>query len=199
MVFNRLKWFLGIGLIFFLILATNLIDRNNFTQMKNSVDTIYKDRLVVSDIILSMTTLLHEKELASIQGAESHEKSTQYANQKFDRLLQKFEATQLTREESDLLLKLRKNWSNLIQFESKINSLNPTVKRDLDKKIRLVKTNLLSLSKIQLKEGNVQVNNSNRAMETIELFTNFEIVILIILALTVQVIIISNNKEKSNH
>jgi hypothetical protein len=46
-VFNRLKWILGILMVFVVILATNLLDRNNFLRVRDSVVAIYEDRLVV--------------------------------------------------------------------------------------------------------------------------------------------------------
>lgn len=39
---------------FFLVLATNLVDRSNFNRIKNSVISIYEDRLVAKGIIFDM-------------------------------------------------------------------------------------------------------------------------------------------------
>lgn len=62
--YNKAKWILGILMIFILIIATNLIDRNNFLRIKDSLDTIYEDRLIVKDLIFKMSKSVQEKELA---------------------------------------------------------------------------------------------------------------------------------------
>jgi len=62
--YNKVKWILGILMIFILIIATNLIDRNNFLRIKDSLDTIYEDRLIVKDLIFKMSKSVQEKELA---------------------------------------------------------------------------------------------------------------------------------------
>lgn len=58
--YNKLKWILGITLIFVLIIATNLIDRNNFVRISNVVTTIYEDRLIASDLIFEMLSSVHQ-------------------------------------------------------------------------------------------------------------------------------------------
>jgi len=49
--YNKAKWILGILMVFVLIIATNLIDKNNFLKVRDSVVTIYEDRLVAKDLI----------------------------------------------------------------------------------------------------------------------------------------------------
>ena len=63
-LFEKVKWVLGILLIFVVVLTTNLVDRGNFNRIKNSVVTIYEDRIVANDLIFEISTLVHEKELA---------------------------------------------------------------------------------------------------------------------------------------
>ncbi|MDG1728743.1 MAG: hypothetical protein P8K68_03220 [Algibacter sp.] len=62
--YNKIKWVLGISMIFILILSTNLIDRNSFVRMKDSVVTIYEDRIIANDLIFEMSKSVHEKEIA---------------------------------------------------------------------------------------------------------------------------------------
>ena len=63
--FTKIKWVLSVLLVFFLILATNLIDKDNFRRVKNSIVTIYEDRLVANDLIFELSQLVHQKELAA--------------------------------------------------------------------------------------------------------------------------------------
>lgn len=63
-LYNKIKWVLGIFMVFILILATNLIDRNNFIRVKDSVVTIYEDRLIASDLVFDMFKLVKKMEVA---------------------------------------------------------------------------------------------------------------------------------------
>jgi hypothetical protein len=40
-VYNKMKWALGILLVFIIVLITNLIDRDNFNRIRYSIVTIY--------------------------------------------------------------------------------------------------------------------------------------------------------------
>lgn len=62
--FNKIKWVLSILMVFVLIVTTNLIDRNNFIRVKDSVVTIYEDRLIAKDLIFEMSKAVQEKEVA---------------------------------------------------------------------------------------------------------------------------------------
>jgi hypothetical protein len=53
---------------FFLVLATNLVDRSNFNRIKNSVISIYEDRLVAKGIIFDMNALVNQKQVALLKG-----------------------------------------------------------------------------------------------------------------------------------
>lgn len=195
MNFNRLKWFLGIALVFLTVLATNLIDQNNFLKMKDSVDTIYKDRLIASDIIFSMNNVVHRKELDYHTDSDISKKSIESHNDEFDDLIKKFKATKLTTEESEEFSRLKESWIGLKKVELGNSSVNSSNQSNVDEKIADLKMNLVSLSKIQIKEGLIQVKNSNKAIASIELFTNFEIFVLIFLAVVMQIIILYKRKE----
>ena len=60
-ILNKAKWIIGILLVVGLIIATNLIDKKNFEQIRNSVVTIYEDRLLAKEIIFEISALVHEK------------------------------------------------------------------------------------------------------------------------------------------
>src|SRR5690606_29299306 len=62
--YNKIKWILGILMVFVLIITTNLIDRNNFIRVRDSVVTIYEDRLIANDLIFEISKLVQEKEMA---------------------------------------------------------------------------------------------------------------------------------------
>jgi hypothetical protein len=195
--FNKLKWVLGILVVFLLIVTTNLIDRNNFVRVKESVETIYEDRLVAKGILFDMLTNLQEKEIAIIK------KDTAFFNSKNSKintglrnLITKFENTKLTTSESNIFNSLKEDIDVLIDLEKKheqsdfknsIKSLN---------QIEKVKQDLDDLSDIQIDEGSRQLSISKKAIDNVELFTQLEIYFLIILAVIIQIIVIYNPKDK---
>lgn len=69
--YNKIKWVLGILMIFILILSTNLIDRNNFIRVEDSVVTIYEDRIIANDLIFDISKSIHEKEIAIVSSDSS--------------------------------------------------------------------------------------------------------------------------------
>jgi len=62
--FNKFKWFIAIAVVFLLILATNLADKNYFKQVENSVDNIYSERLLAKELLFDVSRKFHKKELA---------------------------------------------------------------------------------------------------------------------------------------
>ena len=62
--YNKVKWVLGILVVFLLIVATNLIDRNNFVRVRESVETLYEDRLIANDLLFELAKTVQENEIA---------------------------------------------------------------------------------------------------------------------------------------
>ena len=63
-VFTKLKWFTAVLGVFLIILATNLIDKKNFLKVEKAVESIYNERLLAKELLLSVSIQFHEKELA---------------------------------------------------------------------------------------------------------------------------------------
>lgn len=195
--YNKVKWVLGILMVFVLILATNLIDRNNFLRVKDSVVTIYEDRLVANDLIFDISKSIQEKEVAVIKldSVFFFDKNNQI-NEGLHDFIKTFEETKLTTKEVLVFDDLKQNFkkvkdSEIVFIQSKLRNSN-----DLEKAILQVKKNLHDLSKIQLNEGSRQMSISKKAIDTVELFTQLEIYILIFLAIIIQIIVIYKPKEE---
>lgn len=196
-ILGKIKWVLGILMIFVLIIATNLIDRNNFLRVRDSVTTIYEDRLVVKDIIFEIARYIQEKELAMVR-----KDSTYYTGRaieiddKIQNLILRYQETKLTKEEVKVFDELKENLVELEAQEAKFVESDKTQKELLQSSIDDVNENLYDLSQIQLREGSRQMNISKKAVDTVELFTQLEIYVLIFLAVLIQVIILYNPKQE---
>lgn len=196
--YNKAKWVLGILIVFVLIVATNLIDRNNFIRVKDSVTTIYEDRLIAKDIIFDISKLIHEKEVAIVStDSVFFNSSNKVVNNSLQELLLKFEQTKLTKEENQIFSNLKEDVLVLKGLEDNYLQDNRTNKSKYLNQIKVVKGDLNDLSDIQIDEGKRQMFISKKAIDTVELFTQIEIYLLIFLAIVIQIIIMYKPKEKA--
>ena len=197
--FNKIKWILGILLVFVLIVITNLIDRNNFVRVRDSVVTIYEDRLVAKELIYKMSKSVNDKEIALVANDSNFfiEKNPK-VNTQIKGFLSRFEETKLTQDESGIFEDLKSNFNSL--FNSEHSSLDKNLENNSVSLaiISDIKDNLDDLSKIQINEGSKQMAISKKAINTVELFTQIEIYLLVFLAIVIQIIVIYNPKKNNS-
>lgn len=188
---DKVKWILGIVLVFILIATTNLIDRNNFLQVKESVETIYQDRLIAKDLILDIYKAVQEKEIALITSdSKFFEVRNTVLNEEVKQLLETFALTKLTENEERVFNSLKEDFDVLIKKEASLISNDFSNAQELLQSVRVLEGDLYALSDIQVIEGSRQVSITKRATDSIEFFTQLEIGMLIILAILIQVIIL---------
>ncbi|MGB3606879.1 MAG: MCP four helix bundle domain-containing protein [Psychroserpens sp.] len=194
---NKLKWVLGILMVFMLIITTNLIDRNNFLRVRDSVVTIYEDRLVAKDLIFEISKAIQDKEIAALTIDSTFYKERNAAlNANIKDHITQYELTTLTKEERRVFDDFTKNLAALQNAETGFMQSDFGTKDKVVTQISRVKDNLAALSKIQLNEGRRQMSISKKAVDAVELFTQIEIYLLIFLAVVIQIIVIYNPKEK---
>ena len=195
-LYNKVKWILGILMVFLLIISTNLIDRTNFSRVKESVESIFEDRLVVKGYIIEMVKIVHQKELGIVQeDATFFENENGQLNQSLEEYIQTFRKTRLTVKEENAFKNLERDFDLIKKQEVSFADGNFAQKASYRKLLHQIKDELDQLSNIQLKEGNRQMAISKNAMDTMELFTQIEIYILVILAIAIQIIILYDPKK----
>lgn len=192
---SKLKWILGITLIFILILATNYIDRNNFRRIQESIETIYEDRVVAQQLIFEMSLILQHKVQRSLLSDTVGSHAQNIADQiAMKSLLDRFQQTRLTPKEALTLDNYQKDLSRLESME--INGFGEDNKVAYAGLLEKLHEHILVLSRIQLDEGKRQVHISKRVVRSIDLLTTYEIYFLAFLALLIQILVIY--KPKSN-
>jgi hypothetical protein len=197
-LFDKIKWILGILMIFTLIITTNLVDKNNFSRLNAAVESIYEDRLVVKDLILKISADIHQKEIAIIKGDSSfYALQNEQVNSEIDGHLLSYEQTNLTNKEQQFLNDFKKNLAELRKSENAFIQSNYIQDSRLLNLFQIVKRDLQNLAEIQLVEGSRQFEISRQAMGTIDLFTQIEIYIMIFMAIVIQIIIIYSPKKGS--
>jgi hypothetical protein len=189
--FHKLKWITGILLIFIIVLTTNLVDRSNFQKLKQSVTSIYEDRIVANDLIFELSLLVQEKEIAvAREDSVFFRRDNGQVNQDIQGLLQRYRQTRLTRQEKTIFRALQEQLETINQEENEYIASGYTRIEGLLKAINATVHTLSNLSKVQLNEGKRQMEISKNTMKTIDLFTRIEIIFLVISAIMVQIIIL---------
>ena len=185
-------------MIFILILSTNLIDRNNFVRVKDSVVTIYEDRLIANDLIFEMLQSVQEKEIAiALSDSAFFNRTNLKVNDNIHSLITQFELTKLTFEERKIFGELKVNMKALIKSENNFINYDFSNRTEVFKTISKIKHNLNGLSKVQLSEGRRQMSISKHAIDTVELFTQIEIYFLVFLAIIIQIIVMYKPRKVS--
>lgn len=197
-VLNKAKWILGILLVFGLIATTNLIDRTNFNRLRESVVSIYEDRLIAKDIILDLYKRVQEVEIALITtDLEFYKSRNDAINQEIQELFVRFERTHLSEAERNAFERLKGHFNDVLSIEETLSEKTFIGSASLLEKIKEMEADLYTLSDIQVSEGRRQMVESERANASIDFFTQIEMGVLILLAIMVQVIILYKPKEES--
>ncbi len=193
-MFTKLKWILGIVIVFVLILGTNLIDRDSFVRMRDSVVTIYEDRIIASDIIFDMSQLIHDKEIALATGNTAfYSSNNQSINDRLADLSSRYDHTTLTEDEQLVWRRVKSSINQLKERELKFAESGFVDPVPVQGQIDKIHEHLEALAKIQVVEGERQKNLSQEVVDTVELFTHIEIYMLVFLAVLVQIIILYRN------
>ena len=191
--FAKIRWVASILLVFFIVLITNLIDRENFNRLSYSVTTMYEDRIVASDLLFEMSRIIKEKQIAVLTSDKIFfDSENDKYNREIEQLVDNYKLTKSTEKEKIAFNQLQEELKSLKHKEKSSNNLS---NGDVLKSIEKIDQHLYKLSKIQLQEGKQQLFISNRAKETINLYSQVEIIFLILMAVLIQVIIFYNPKE----
>lgn len=189
---DKIRWTTAIVLVFFIVLGTNLIDRDYFYRLSDTVTTLYEDRLVASDLLFDMSRIIKDKEIALLTSDTLFlERQNTRSDQELDGLLARYRLTKLTDQEQLSFAQLEEQLELLRQQESAATS---TSRSAALKTIKTIDDLLHNLSKIQLQEGKRQFHIGNKAKDRINFLTQGEIIFLIIMAILVQVIILYKPK-----
>ena len=174
---------------------TNLIDKDNFNKLSYSVTTIYEDRIVASDLLFEMSRIIQKKEIAIISTDTTFPgNGNSESNRELNNLIERYNQTKLTEKEKFVFNQLQDELKTLERKEQETENVASSA---LLKSIDKINQHLYDLSKIQLQEGRQQVFISDKAKDNINLFTQVEIIFLIIMAVMIQVIILYKPKQFS--
>jgi hypothetical protein len=200
MISNKIKWSVGLLLVIVLIVSTNFIDQNNFQRIQDSVKSIYEDRLIAKDLLFDIQLEIHDKELLLAENKDSILLSNRSSSQKkIEAFIEDFSKTALTRDEERIFERLKEETRLLFSLETaysqKIN--DATSSSQLKEQTKKINNTIAQLSDIQIAEGQRQMHVGRKAMESIDLLTQLEIWIMIIIGVLIQFVILYSPKKES--
>lgn len=195
-VWNKIKWIAGLLLIFILVLATNLIDRDNFKRLEKAIEAIYEEVLYAKDKTMDLSHLIYEKELAyALNDSVYHKVKSEAANQRISTLLEDCSTVMNSERQKNVFGELQKNCDHLFEQESQLDYKSRSGNVEIIAQLETIKSNILDLTELHLQEGSKQKHRSKSAMDSTNLYTRMEIWVLVILASIILFLIIYTPKD----
>jgi hypothetical protein len=188
-----------------LVSVVTLMEKSNVSELGTSFSSVYEDRLVVESYIYKFSDYLYQKKLViddchSAQQAAMMSKKITLHNAAIQKMITAYEQTKLTEAEAKYFADFKKNISEIVALENNmlVRSNNFERRRsDFNQEVDKALSNLDELSSIQLSEGKALNENSKRIMAGSEILTQFELVVLIIIAVIIQMLIFTSNSFRS--
>lgn len=168
-----------------LVLLSNYLDRLHTENVKNSISTMYEDRLIVEGYILKMTQHTYQiREILNTDASEQEANTVKVLTSDFKTIYNTFIRTRLTEKEkstADELMTQIKEFEQINVGDSK-QSLVHTDR---------ILYSLNKLSEIQLDESKLIMKQVESQYATIKTLSQFAFAIIIIILIVLQVLVFS--------
>ena len=170
-----------------LVLLNNYLNTIHTKNVKDSIATLYEDRLIAEDYILKMTRSIYQ--IREVLNADLNTVSKSTAVSKliaeFNNTYQAYSKTKLTATEKATAIELM---GYILKFEQALlnNNYHPT---DYTKKTLV---SLSQLSNIQLEESKLIMKHVGSQYASLNALSQFAFAIIIIILIVLQVIVFSS-------
>ena len=188
-----------------LVVLFNLIERSNVAQLNQSVNSIYKDRLIPATDIFYMTEHLYEKRFAmenflaeDSNGTSNVKAKLASHNRALDTLVQKFEQTYLIGSESAFLASFRNKARRYAEVEQQTLSMiennrkiegRAFYKTNGNASLKDTIQQLAELTKVQTTVGGQLLDNSRGVLAVSKLVSSLQIVLTLIIGFMINSLI----------
>ena len=179
-LYNRINIGLALAIVFLLVFATNRLDKRHFETVQNTVISLHTDRVIAQDLIYKMNLIIYNKQLSLL--GENSKNASNNLNDDFNLLIENFSETKLTKKESQIFEKLQGDFKTLTNLETK----KLENKEELLANINIIKSDLIKLSEIQIKESKSLTSIAQKSLDTTNLMSNLEIGFLVLIGLIIQ-------------
>ena len=199
---SKIFWAVGMFAAFLFILLTGRTNVRNFEEVRDSIEEIYEDRLVVNALIYDMSNLLHRKEVALLEGdQEFFEQVNASVNGQPDDAIQSFRATKLTDTEETTLERFAAGVGELQTREDALGlpseqglapsdlDLDGDAVGELQARMDGLHEELAALSRIQVVEGRRRLGVSDKAVSSMNAFARIENYMLLATAIAMAALV----------
>jgi hypothetical protein len=194
----RQKFNLALALlaVFFLILATNLVDRRHFETAQEALTSLYEDRVVAQHYIFEISTIVYQKEQQFIENNTN--KWSVENDARIEELIEQFAGTKLTTSERRQFESLKEHLTTLERIETKYreNSINNNT-QVIPEIFKHIKNDLNDLAETQILESKSKMFLAQKSLNTTNLLSNLELGLLIIVGIAIQFVIFYRIKKTS--
>lgn len=185
-----------LAIILLAVLVKNMVEQSNVTELGSSFSSVYEDRLLVESYIYRLSDHLYQKKLIIDQCShtENHaelRKKIEEHNKAIHALIQNYEKTKLTNQESVFFLALKKNIEEMNVLEAQYIELNSGQKL-LDRQFDLASGTLHKLSGIQVSEGKTMADQSKKIVAGSSMLSQFELALVVVIGLIIQALIFAS-------
>ena len=188
-------------LVLLLVIATNVMDNTSFTIVKNSVSSIFDDRLVAYDLTYKMHNQIMNRQIGLLKDDQvAFKASTAQFESSIENLIDKYAKTNLTSKEAGNFEMLQTQFEELKDLENQYLSTKDKIAGDelhdtIETQIAQITETLNTLAAIQIKEGRRLLNDSNRAVNSSKLLSKIEIISMIIIAMIIIFMIVRETRS----
>ena len=197
---RKISGFLIIGALVVMLYGKNLLERQSFRAVSSTLSEVYEERLLMESYIFQISEKLFTIQKLVDHCTINYDYSKVVAEiskeeQAILKLLEAFEATQLTEQETALLADFRriiekdlsiKSYQLLYNDSTGVNEAQVKV---YDQKIARAQQDLEKLSAIQLEEGEKLVSKAKTLINRSQIWAQFELALLFIFVLVIYIYI----------
>jgi hypothetical protein len=197
---RKISGFLIIGALVVMLYGKNLLERQSFRAVSSTLSEVYEERLLMESYIFQISEKLFTIQKLVDHCTINYDYSKVVAEiskeeQAILKLLEAFEATQLTEQETALLADFRriiekdlsiKSYQLLYNDSTGVNEAQVKV---YDQKIARAQQDLEKLSAIQLEEGEKLVSKAKTLINRSQIWAQFELALLLIFILVIYIYI----------
>ena len=197
---RKISGFLIIGALVVMLYGKNLLERQSFRAVSSTLSEVYEERLLMESYIFQISEKLFTIQKLVDHCTLNYDYSKVVAEiskeeQAILKLLEAFEATQLTEQETTLLTDFKriiekdlsiKSYQLLYNDSSGVNEAQVKV---YDQKIARAQQDLEKLSAIQLEEGGKLVSKAKTLINRSQIWAQFELALLLIFILVIYIYI----------
>lgn len=191
--------------IFVLVFVKNMVDNQNVTALGNSFSSVYKDRLMVESYIFRLSEHLFRKKImidttvAGTADVSSVKHLVVGHNEAIASIIAEYEKTRLTEAEDRYFKEFKQNIHGLDVLEERYfqklsdNEDAAAVKDLISNEFNSASVNLGQLSSIQILEGRLMNEHSQKIVAGSSILTQFEMGILIAIGLMIIVLVFESS------